>query len=45
MLKRFFLNLNELSDASVVSSTKKELDLAVYFLLILMKSLVLIFDE
>ena len=34
-----------LSDASVVSLTKKEHDLAVYFLWILMKSLVLISDE
>ena len=45
MLKRFFLNLKGLSDASVASSTKKEYGLAVYFLWILMKSLMLIFDE
>ena len=31
MLKRFFLNLKGLSDASVVSLSKKEYDSAVYF--------------
>ena len=31
MLKRFFLNLKGLSDASVASLTKKEYGLAVYF--------------
>ena len=45
MLKRFFLNLKGLSDASVVSLTKKEYGLAVHSLWILMKSLVLISDE
>ena len=45
MLKRFFLKLKGLSDASVVSSAKKEYGLAVYFLWILMKSLLLIFDD
>ena len=44
MLKRFFLDLKGLSDTRVVSSTKKEYGLAVYFLWILMESLVLIFD-
>ena len=45
MLKRFFLNLKGLFDASVASLTKKEYGLAVNFLYILVKSLVLITDE
>ena len=45
MLKRFFLNLKGLSDASVVSLTKKEYGLTVHFLWILVKSLVLMSDE
>ena len=45
MLKRFFLNLNGLSSASVESLTQKEYGSAVHFLRILMKSLVLISDE
>ena len=45
MLKRFVLNLKGLSDASVVSLTKKEYVSAVHFLWILMKSSVLISDE
>ena len=45
MLKRFFLNLKGLSDASVASLTKKEYGLAINFLQILMKSLELISDE
>ena len=45
MLKRFILNLKGLFDASVVSSTKKEYGLAVPFLYILVKSLVLMSDE
>ena len=45
MLKNFFLNLKGLSDASVVSLTKKEYGSAVHFLEILMKFLVLISDE
>ena len=44
-LKRIFLYLKGLSDASVVSLTKNEYDLSVHFLWILMKSLVLISDE
>ena len=44
ILKRFFLNLKGLSDASVASLTKKEYGLAVHSLWILMKSLVLISD-
>ena len=45
MLKRFFLNLKGLSDASVVSLTKSEYGSAAYFLQILMKSLALMSDE
>ena len=45
MLKNFFLNLKGLSDASVVSLTKKEYGSAVHFLEISMKFLVLISDE
>ena len=45
MLKRFFLNLKTLSDASVASLTKKECGSAVHFLKILIKSLVLMSDE
>ena len=45
MLKRFFLNLKELSDASVVSLTKKEYSSAVHFLYILIKSFKLMSDE
>ena len=45
MSKRFFLNLKELSDANVASLTKNEYGSAVYFLWILMKSLLLIADE
>ena len=45
MLKRFFLNLKRLSDASVVSLTKKEYGPAVHFFWILMKSSLLISDE
>ena len=45
MLKFFFLNLKGLSDACVVSLTKKEYGSAVHFLWILMKFLVLISDE
>ena len=45
MLKRFVLSLKGLSDASVVSLTKKEYVSAVHFLWILMKSSVLISDE
>ena len=44
-LKRFFLNLKGLFDASVVSITKKEYSLSVYFLQILAKSLVLMSDD
>ena len=44
-MKIFFLNLKELSNASVASLTKKEYGLAVYFLLILKKSLKLTSDE
>ena len=43
--KDFFLNLKGLSDASVVSLTKKEYGSTVHFLWILMKYLVLISDE
>ena len=45
MLKRFFLNLKGLFDASIVSITKKEYGSSVYFLQILAKSLVLMPDE
>ena len=45
MLKRFFLNLKGLFDASVVSLTKKEYGSAVPFLYILVNSLVLMPDE
>ena len=45
MLKRFFLNLKGLSDASAASLTKKEYGSAVHFLYILMKSLELMPDE
>ena len=45
MLKRFFLNLKGLSDTSVASLTKSEYGSAVYFLWILMKSVVLISHE
>ena len=45
MLKRFFLNLKGLSDASVVSLTKNEYGSTVHFLYILAKSLVLMSDE
>ena len=45
MLKRFFLNLKRLFDVSVVSLTKNEYGLAVHFLYILAKSLVLMSDE
>ena len=45
MLKRFFLNLKGLSDASVASLTKKEYGSTEHFLCILMKSLLLISDE
>ena len=45
MLKRFFLNLKGLSDASVASLTKKEYGSAVHFLYILTKSLELMPDE
>ena len=45
MLKRFFLSLKGLSDASLSSSTKKEYGSEVYFLKILMKSLKLMSDE
>ena len=44
-LKRFFLNLNGLSDASVASLTKKEYGSAVHLLKILMKSLKSMSDE
>ena len=39
ILKRFFLNLKGLSEASVVSLTKAEYGSEVHFLFILMKSL------
>ena len=45
MLKRFFLNLKGLFDASVVSLTKNEYGSAVHSLQILVKSLVLMSDE
>ena len=45
MLKRFFLNLKGLSEASATSLTKKEYGLAAHYLLILMKSLKLMSDE
>ena len=45
MFKRFFLNLKELLDASVVALTKKEYDSAVHFPYILVTSLVLMSDE
>ena len=45
MLKRFFLNLKGLFDASTVSITKKEHGSAVHSLYILAKSLVLMSDE
>ena len=44
-VKKIFLNRKGLSDASVVSLTKKEYGSAVHLLLILLKSLVLISDE
>ena len=45
MLKRFFLNLKGLSDASAVSLTNREYGSEVHFLYILMKSLELMSDE
>ena len=45
MLKRFFLNLKGLFDASVVSLTEREYGSAVYSLWILSKSLLLMSDE
>ena len=45
MLKRFFLNLKGLFDASIVPITKKEYGSFVHFLYILAKSLVLMSDE
>ena len=45
MLKRFFLNLKGLFDASMASITKKEYGSFVYFLQILAKSLVLMTDD
>ena len=42
--ERFFLNLKGLFGACVVSSTKNEYGSAVHFLLILTKSLVLMYD-
>ena len=45
MLKRFFLNLKGLFDASVVSLTKHEYGSAAHFLSILAKSLVLMSDD
>ena len=45
MLKRIFLNLKGLFDASVVSLTENKYGSAVYFLYIFAKSLVLMFDE
>ena len=45
MLKRFFLKLKGLLDASVVSLRKNEYGSTVHFLSILMKSLVLMSDE
>ena len=45
MLKRFFLNLKELSDVNVVSLTKKEYGSEVQFLYILAKYLVLMSSE
>ena len=45
MLKRFFLNIKGLSDASVVSLTKNEYSSEVHFLKKLVKSLVLMSDE
>ena len=45
MLKRFFLNLKGLSDASVASLTKKEYGSAVHFLYIVIQSLELMSDE
>ena len=45
MLKRFFLNLKGLFDATVVSLTKNENGSVVHFLDILAKSLVLMCDE
>ena len=44
-IKRIFLNLKGLSDASIASLTRKEYGLAVNSLQILMKTLVLISDE
>ena len=44
-VKIFFWNLKGLSDASVVSLTKKEYGSAVHFLYILLKSLVLIISD
>ena len=45
MLKRFFLNLKGLFDASVVSLTKTEYGSSAHLLWILAKSLVLMPDE
>ena len=45
MLKRLFLNLKGLFDASIVSITKREYGSAVHTLNILVKSLVLMSDE
>ena len=45
MIKRFFLNLRGLFDATVVSWTKNEYGSAVHSLEILLKSLVVIADE
>ena len=45
MLKRFFLNLEGLSDASVASLTKKEYGSSLHFLWILIKSLVITSGE
>ena len=45
MLKRFFVNLKGLFDASIVSITKKEYGSSVHFLQILAKALVLMPDE
>ena len=45
MLKRFFLNLKGLFNASVVSLTKNEYGSAVHSLYMLVKSLVLMSDD
>ena len=44
-VKKIFLNLKGLSDASVVSLTKEEYVSAEHFLWILIRSLVLMSDE